>query len=205
MILYSFLSCTVFVLLLVNGCNKMKADQGALSDKISEQNHFKHLAENEKAAAEKTSTAAKPKSTKYRVTPLTKMSPYILWDKATELKSGELTYTIVPLKDDMKKFRDKNYDFFRNIIFYSDASGKSNMLILEVLSKKGESLGNDQLKIASTAFENKYFGRTTDVGELNAYVLFYKDNYAEDKSFQLAKGKWNEARISFRSDLDITQ
>jgi hypothetical protein len=209
-ILYSFLSCTVFLILLVNGCNKMEAGEEALTEKTSSlsrsaENHFSRLAENEKAVAAQPSTATKIKSTKNRVTPLSKMSPLILWDKATEFKRDKLTYTIVPLKDDLKKFKDKKYEFLRNIIFYSDESGKKNMLILEVLSKKGGSLGDDFLKIASSAFENKYFAKSRDIDGLNAYVLFYNENYAEDTSFQLVDGKWTPARISFRSDLEITQ
>jgi hypothetical protein len=209
-IFFSFFSFTVLAIILVNGCNKMNVtENGSSNEKTalvsSAQNHFKNLAENETANSARSSVAVKVKSTKNRVTPLSKMSPYIDWENATEIKGDKLSYTIVPVKDDTKRFKDKEYEFFRSIIFYRNESAKNNIVILEVLSMKGKLLGDDFHKIVSTAFENKYFSRSQDIIGLNAFVLFFKEDYTEDKSFQLTDGKWAPARVSFRSDLEINQ
>jgi hypothetical protein len=207
-ILFSFFS--VYAILVVNGCNKMNVSENNTSNEKltlarTAEKHFKNLAENEKPGPARPSSAVKLKSTKIRVTPLSKMGPFIQWESATEVKRDKLTYTIVPVKDDSKRFRDKDHEFFRSIIFYREEGGKKNMIILEVLSMKGKSLGDDFHKIASMAFENKYFSGSKDIDGLNAYVLFFNENYTEDKSFQLTDGKWVPERVSFRSDLEIIQ
>jgi hypothetical protein len=208
--LFSYLAAAVFTILLVSGCNKTNVRKKTLSENkasltLVAKNYFESLAENEKAVSAQLLNSGQIKSTTVRVTPLTKMSPNIMWDKATEVKREDLAYSIVPLNEEIKPFKNKNYEFFRNIIFYRDENGKSNMLILEVLSKKGQSLGNDLQKIAINAFENKYFARNQDIGDLNAFIIFYNEYYVRETSFQLEGGKWTSSRISFRSDLDITQ
>jgi hypothetical protein len=208
--LFSYLAVTAFTILLVSGCNKTNVSKNTLSEKntsltLVAKNYFESLAENEKAVSAQLLNSGQIKSTTVRVTPLTKMSPLIMWDKATEVKREDLAYSIVPLNEEIKPFKNKNYEFFRNIIFYRDENGKSNMVILEVLSQKGQSLGNDLQKIAIDAFENKYFARNQDIGDLNAFIIFYNEYYVRETSFQLVSGKWTSSRISFRSDLDITQ
>lgn len=201
---------SVAAILLVNGCNKKNASENdGSNEKLTlagaAQNHFRQLAESEKPAPAQPSPAVRLKSAKTRVTPLTKMSTDIQWEQATEIRRDKLVYTIAPVKDDTKRFKDKDHEFFRSVIFYREENGKSNMLILEVLSLKGKTLGNDFHKIATTAFENRYFSGSQDIDGLNAYVMFFNENYAEDKSYMLTDGKWAPARVSFRSDLDIIQ
>jgi hypothetical protein len=203
----SLLPIAIFTILLVIGCNKKNVKEATADNSLAKmaRTYFSDLAKKEITASDQVSTAQQKKGSLIRVTPLTKMSPFIIWENATEIKRDKLTYTIVPLKGDKKPFKNKNYEFFRNLIFYRDESGKDNMTILEVLSTKGKSLGNDFKKIAISAFENKYFSGSQDIQDLNAYVIFFNENYERETSFQLVDGKWTPARISFRSDLDITQ
>lgn len=208
-IVISCLFTGIFTIFLVIACNKKTAKQNTTGSDASvsqmAKNYFSNLAQQEKAPPDQPSATVQKKITQSPVTPLSKMSALIQWEKAVEIKRDELTYTIIPVKDDMKKFKGKNYEFFRNIIFFKDDSHKSNMTIVEVLSKKGESLGNDLQKIAINAFENKYFSRSESIDALNAFVIFYDENYIRETSFELLRGKWMPARISFRSDLEITQ
>jgi hypothetical protein len=206
-ILYSVLSTTVLTILLAYGCNKKNSREAGNNVTLTQtaKDYFTGLANEEKVTSSQPSVTSHPQSTKYRVTPLSKMSPSIIWDQATVHERSDMSYVIMPLKEVIKPFKNKNYEFFRNVIFYKQKTGKTNMIIVEVLSKKGESLGNDLQNIAITAFENKYFSRSESIGELNAYVIFYNENYVQDTSFQLQNGKWAPARVSFRSDLDITQ
>lgn len=209
-IISSFFSVTLFTILIINGCNKKNISEETLAEKNTSlsqkaKNHFESLAKNENATSPPPAASQQVKTIQKRITPLSKMSPHILWEKATELQTENLKYTIVPLKENIKPFKNKDYEFFRNVIFYRDESGKNNMVILEVLSSKGKSLGNNLQRVAIDAFENKYFSRSADISDLNAFVIFYNEDYTRDTSFQLVNGKWTPARISFRSDLDITQ
>ena len=208
-ILLSFLFITVCTMVLVNGCSKMNTRENtALTETdISEtaKNYMAGLADKEKEIAAQPSAEQPVKGIKNRVTPFTKMNPLIMWDKAAAQQQGDLNYVLVPLKEALKPFANKGYEFFRNVIFYKDKNGKSNMTIVEVLSKKDESLGNDHQQIAITAFENKYFNKSQPISALNASVFFFNEEYKQVASFQLQNGQWASVRMSFRSDLDITQ
>lgn len=198
----------VVTVILLHGCNKMTTkEDDTKSNSVSQlaRNYFSNLSEREKTASNGSTGVPQKKIISKRIAPLSTMSELIQWQNAKEVTHDQLTYTVVPLKDDLKKFKSKDYEFFRNIIYYQDEQQMNHMVILEVLSKKGESLGNDLQNVAITAFENKYFSRTESIGDLNAYVIFYNENYDRDISFELKKGKWLPARISFRSDLEITQ
>lgn len=215
-ILFLFLPGTMCTILLINACNKSHTgEDSALNGNKSlaqtAKSYFSNLANNEQEISAQPSlkttstTARQTKSIKNRVTPLSKMSSIINWDKATTLQRNDLNYTIIPLKESITPFKNKSYEFFRDVIFYKDNTGKTNMTIIEVLSKKGESLGNDLQNIAITAFENKYFSRSQSIEAINAFVFFFDENYAQSASFQFQNGTWTPARASFRSDLDITQ
>lgn len=210
-ILFSTLSITLFTILLVNGCKKKNSEENVpvKESKISlvqmAKDYFTKLADNENQSSTQSSITKQAKNTNIRITPLLKMRPSILWENATEQDKDGFDYAIVPLKENIKPFKNKNYEFFRDIIFYQDKNKKANMIILEVLGKKNESLGTNLQKIAMTSFENKYFSQTQNIDALNASILFYNESYLRDTSFQVQNGKWLPARISFRSDLDISQ
>jgi hypothetical protein len=215
-ILFLFLPGTVCTILLINACNKMNTEEdtafnGNKSLVQTAKSYYSSLANNEHVISADPSTKAasttvkQTKSIKNRVTPLSKMSSVINWDKATTQQRDDLNYTIIPLKESITPFKNKSYEFFRDVIFYKDKTGKANMTIIEVLSKKGESLGNDLQNIAITAFENKYFSSSQSIDAINAFVFFFDENYAQTASFQFQNGTWTPARASFRSDLDITQ
>jgi len=202
----------LFTIFLINGCKKKSTqeDMTLKGNNISltqiAKNYFTNLANKEKESPLLQSSAIKQtKSTNSRITPILKISPCVLWDNATEQDRNGFDYVIIPLKGNIKPFKNKSFEFFRNIIFYQDKTKKANMVILEVLSKKDQSLGNDLQKIAITSFENKHFSHSQSIEALNASVIFYNENYLRDTSFQLQNGKWAPARISFRSDLDINQ
>ena len=207
--LLSFLFMAVGTLMLVNGCSKMNTRENTTlaESELSEtaRNYMSGLADKEKEMTTQPSAEQPVKGIKNRVTPFTKMNALMMWDKATAQQQGDLNYVLVPLKEALKPFANKGYEFFRNVIFYKDKDGKSNMTIVEVLSKKDESLGNDLQQIAITAFENKYFSKSQPIGALNASVFFFNEAYKQVASFQLQNGQWAPVRMSFRSDLDITQ
>lgn len=208
-----FLSIIFLGILLIAGCKKRNAEENTLSKEnnyslsVAAKNYFADLvnAESKSSSSLQSQTPKLTKGQGPRITPLSKMSPYILWDNATEQKENGLDFLAVPLKEDIKPFKNKAYEFFREIFFYQSANHKINMIVAEVLSKKNESLGNDLQKIAITSFENNYFSRAQSIDRLNASVIFYNENYVRDTSFQLQNGLWMPARISFRNDLAITQ
>jgi hypothetical protein len=198
--------CTaaIFACILVYACNK-KQNNSASPSEIT-RNYFTSL------ASQETSPVQQPPNTtkqiigvKPRIMPLTKMSEHMLWDKAVEQRQGELAYTLIPLNEQIKPFKNKDYEFFRTVIVYHDRSNKENMAIVEVLGKKGASLGTGLQQIATTAFENKYFSRSNNISDISALIFFFNEKYEPDGSFQVENGTWSATQASFRSDLDITQ
>jgi len=193
-----------------NACKKQNAKE-SIAAKANDatlvqiaKNYFDDLIKKEK-----TGTQAPSNRLTQQMAPgakrILKMEPLLLWNKAIEHSEGELNYVIIPLDENIKPFKNKSFEFFRNVIFYQEKNGKGNMLILEVLGKKDELLGNNLQQISITAFENKYFSRAKAIYSLNASVIFYDANYARETSFQIQNGEWSSARISFRSDLEITR
>lgn len=208
---FSVLSIILSVFLLINGCKKKNTQEemtlkgNDISLIQSAKNYFTDLVNKEKESPIQSSATEQTKNTHPQSARLLKISPYVLWDNATKQNRDGLEYAIIPLKENIKPFKNKSFEFFRNIIFYQDKIKKANMIILEVLSKKDESLGDNLQKIAITSFENKYFSQTQGIDALNASIIFYNEKYLRDTSFQIQNGKWVPARISFRSDLDIKQ
>lgn len=194
----------------INGCKKINNETEKYSDGKdiplvrSAKNYFEILL-NKEGKIQVQAPGKKQTGISPRIDPLSKMNSYVLWDQSIYKKSGGLEYVIIPLKEKIKPFKNKSYEFFRDIIFYEGKNKTPNMTIMEVLSKKNESLGNDLNKIAVTAFENKNFSRNDNVDKIDASVIFYDQSYKQEGSYQLKDGKWGTARVLFRSDLEITQ
>lgn len=65
---------------------------------------------------------------------------------------------------------------------------------IEMLSSKGGSLMLGAQEIASIAFSNKYFEKRNSIGNLNASIIFYDENYKSETSFQITTGIWSKAK-----------
>jgi hypothetical protein len=208
-LLLSFLSIAVVSILLLNGCKKLNSGErpALLENNISQtaKNYIASLADKEKDISAQPPGEKPAKGIKKRVTPFSKMAPLVKWDQSTVGQYDDLRFIILPVGENIKPFENKEYEFFRNIIFCRDKTGKEHMSIIEILGKKGESLGDNYQDIAITAFENKHLSRSKSIGTLNASVFFFNEDYIQEASFQLQNGRWAPVRMSFRSDLDITQ
>jgi len=128
----SILSIILFTILLINGCKKKNTQEDTTLNgnniSLSEiaKGYFTNLADKQKKSSLQSSATKQTKSTNLRITPLLKISPYVLWDKATEQDRNGFDYVIIPLKEDIKPFKNKSFEFFRNIIFYHDKNKKDN-------------------------------------------------------------------------------
>src|SRR5690349_19915936 len=121
----------IFIMLLVNGCNKKTAKEVSKGSETSvsqmAKSYFSELAQQEKPPSAQSPATVQKKITPNPITPLSKMSALIQWEKAVEINHDKLTYTIIPVKDDIKKFKTKNYEFFRSVVFFKDETHKSHM------------------------------------------------------------------------------
>jgi hypothetical protein len=134
---------------------------------------------------------------------MSKLEKLVKWDESFQFNLNETKYVFVPVNEAVKPFKNKDFEFFRYLIFYTNADGKNDLSVIEVLSNKASSLGNDLRKIALASFKNKVLGTNTPIEHINASIIFYTQDYSRQTSFQIANGNWSNARISFRSDLEI--
>lgn len=126
------------------------------------------------------------------------------WNSALVAHRGDLSFTIVPAKEDTKRFRDHGADFFRSAIFYKSSNDINlRMAIIELLTEKNIVLPTNKIDIIKTAFMNKIFSESTKINSENMAALFFDEQYKRQASFKIVNGNWTPARIDFRSDLDI--
>jgi len=125
------------------------------------------------------------------------------WKNAFEIQEKGITYLFVPVKEDIKPFTNKDFEFFRYLIFSRAGASAVSLSVIEVLGDKKYSFESDNRQIAITAFKNKTEGNTGNIGNTNAAVIFYNNDYKPTASFKLNNGAWSTARITFRSDLGI--
>jgi hypothetical protein len=81
----------------------------------------------------------------------------------------------------------------------------TNMSVLEFLGKPGASLGTEKFAIAERAVKNRFTSKNESLLELNAYALFYDEQYKQLESFDINNGAWSTSDVRFRSDKEIVQ
>ncbi len=132
-----------------------------------------------------------------------KISGIIDWNAGFVTVINGTNYLFVPLKEDIKPFKNKDYEFFRYLIFYQNVAGVQDLSVIEILGDPKTTLGDEHAKTAIGAWANKLLNSTNAIGAVNASIIFYTKEYQRESSFHVDNGVWSEKRISFRSDLEI--
>ncbi len=132
-----------------------------------------------------------------------KLNPLLQWDKAATFQISGIRYVTIPLNEDIKPFKNKRFEFYRNFVFSKNNDGSPTLMVIEVLSKKDQTLGSDLQNLIKASIENSTSSNIQSTGDLNAYVIVYNQNYVRQKSYDLTKGKWKNKRISLNSEYDI--
>lgn len=209
------LSCSIVIVtigLVITSCKKQAQfdSSSAVENKSTDliktaQNYFTTSVINTKTEKRALPLKSLPKNAEPRQSvQIEKLSKLIKWETAVTYNTNGISYVIVPVNGPRKPFKNKEFEFFRSLIFHTTQADDMDMAIVEVLGKKGYFLGNNLQEIANVSFVNKAFSKSISIGDINAYVIFYDKNYLQETSVQLTNGKWSDARISFRSDLEIT-
>lgn len=133
------------------------------------------------------------------------ISKTINWQDAFEEQVQGATYLFVPVKENIKPFANRDFEFFRYLVFSKDKQAAVTVSVIEVLSDKGYSFELPGRQIAVAAFKNKMETKTGIIGSVNASVLFFDNAYKQTSVFKLSNGAWGEGNIRFRSDLSIRQ
>ena len=128
-----------------------------------------------------------------------RLSELLNWNKAKEYSQYGISYVIVPVEQDVKPLSNKNFEAARSLAFYKDQSGKMHMNVIEIVSKKGGSLGDNIQETASVAFINKYVTKYNKLQSIDASVVFYDETYKRESSFQITNGLWAKASINFQN------
>ena len=119
-----FLLIIFWVILLMDGCKKLslkeptspKGDTSSLL--AAAKSHFNDLVNVEQKISRQGHTVNVTRlRVSQRITPLLKMRPYILWENSNEYKYNDIDVLAIPLKENIQPFKNKAYEFFREIFF----------------------------------------------------------------------------------------
>jgi hypothetical protein len=121
------------------------------------------------------------------------------WGDARLYNEGGIKYIVVPLDESIKPFKNKKFEFFRDLIIYADKSGTMKMAVIEVLGKENTTLGDDLQSLVHTAFRNKFLGQSEKLASVDASVIFYGRNYSLDQSFVVQAGTMKAAKAAIRT------
>ena len=185
------------ILFLINGCKKNSLDQinPNLTFIQDAKNYFNTL-----LAKEKTLQGGRTSSQKGTNQPMTErmkaINAYLNWDEAKEYNADGIKYLIAPVKHDAKPFTNKDFEAAKSLIFYEDNLGKIHMDVVEILSDKGTSLGNNVQEIIRTSFINMYLGKSKNTINVNANVIFYNEDYISKSSYKITKGSWSKSKVA---------
>lgn len=127
-----------------------------------------------------------------------KISKKIDWSNSYLYRQDKINFVFVPITEDIKPFKNKNYEAARSLIFYKDKSGNMSMKIIEIISEKGGTLG-DVETIMLKAFINYYLDERNAIGNTNANVAIYERDYKYEKSFQVKNGGWSLSKTEFNN------
>lgn len=122
------------------------------------------------------------------------------WTSAIEYKINGIDYVVALVKQDIKPFPNKNFEAARSLVFYIDNTGNMHMKIIEILSKKGGSLGQNIQSIANIAFVNEHFNKSYRIENLTANIVFYDEGYHHQSSFQLTNGTWLKGKVEIQNN-----
>lgn len=110
------------------------------------------------------------------------------WDNAQFYNLDELTFLAVPITTNKKKY-GADYEIAKAVVFYkSKTAAEIQMNVIEVISKKGESLKGQEDNIIATAFLNKLNHKQEVIADVNANVFFYNDAYRRINAFEFKNG-----------------
>lgn len=105
------------------------------------------------------------------------LAPLLDWDNASQQVYEGKHFTLVPLRENARPFENKAYDGFRLFAFYTDEQGRQQLKVIEVISKKNQSLGTDRINIGKSVFANALLKGKETISGLNAEALVYNDTY----------------------------
>jgi hypothetical protein len=127
-----------------------------------------------------------------------KLNDLLDWENADSHFFNGTNFTIVPVQQDIKPLKNKKVEVLRSIVFYKEGADKMQMRIIEILSSQNSSLGKDTKTTVRTAFENMHFGKTQEIGNIDAFIFFYDRYYYQQNSFQVFHGKWSGSKIRMK-------
>jgi hypothetical protein len=125
------------------------------------------------------------------------------WNDAFKVRLNRTEYLFISFSEERTPFKNKTFEFVRYLVFTLSKNNILSMDVLELLGDQNTSLGKDVKTVAINAVKNKIEETAAPIGQLNASVIFYNQDYAWQNSFHITNGTWKKERISFRSDLEI--
>ncbi|MEO5945548.1 MAG: hypothetical protein ABIP79_01940 [Chitinophagaceae bacterium] len=128
------------------------------------------------------------------------------WEDAILYNNAGGKYIIVPLKFELKPFGN-NYELSRSVVFYKTNTNVINIKIVEVLSKKGESLQGKEAEITATVVYNNLAQKNETIAGINADVFFYNDQYKREAGFEIKSGAWKKTnnRLQIKDKVENSQ
>ena len=190
--------CLVIIILIYTACKKQDSSDNPKVDPVIE--NARRWINNDIVGKERAmlmvSYSQLAKEDRVRaLARMQKLASLLKWDQAKAYKQEGIQYVIVPVDQQLKPLRNKNYEAGRSVVIYRDQSFKMQLKIIEIISAKAGNLGSTVTDISSLAFANMILNKRKDIGTTNVSILFYNEQYHHLKSFRTKDGKWDNARI----------
>lgn len=185
---------------------KIQTTKGSDNVVADAKSYFQHTILNKESDRAVNSVNLSSKGATLKPLPIDRMekiSNIVDWDNGFEVLIDGVNYLFIAVKENIKPFKNKDFEFFRYLIFSTNSSGTKTLSIVEVLGDSRTSLGDNHARVAIASLTNKLKDASNQIETLNASVIFYTSNYQRETSFHIDNGIWSEKRISFRSDLQI--
>ncbi len=105
----------------------------------------------------------------------------------------------MPTHEKRKPFDNLGYEFARYLIVYKATGGTIKMNVAEMLSGKGETLGDDPGRAINRAFKKMLFSTNEPTDGESPTVIFYNRDYKRESSYQAKAGRWKKVDAALQN------
>ncbi|HTJ10555.1 MAG TPA: hypothetical protein VL547_00950 [Dinghuibacter sp.] len=185
------------ILFVINACQKPVKSTAPLSqtspDPASTRSWFENTAiPNENAAVASGKKLLVHDAPLIQYPRLAGIGKLIDWDNARMYHAGSAENLVVPFKESLHPFSDRDFEAARAIVFSAGPKGVPQFRIVEVISNKGGHLNPDIRDVAAAVT-----GKTAQpVSGVDAHVIVYNRYYAREAMYTYSNGSPSPGTMS---------
>lgn len=202
-----FLGILIFILFdffIYSSCNKQDVSVKNSLTKLTEDSKKYY---NEVVVQRENSMLATPYSElpsysgKRKFARMANIGKIIDWSHAKEYNYHGEQFVVAPIIDEKRPFKFQEVEAARGLVFYLNESGKMQMNMVEILSKKNGKIISQPVELIAKAFINKRYDKHQAIENESASFHFYDEAYGHLFSYQAEGGEWTKTNNSIRNKL----